>query len=383
MDVAPHSTPLPILYVITKGTWGGAQRYVYDLAVAAKARGHVVTVACGGHGELVRRLTEDGIPVVLIPGLARDVRLGADIRALIGLIRLIHKERPNIVHANSSKAGLIAMLAARMTFVPRILFTAHGWAWNELRPRWQKTMFKLLHFLTVLLAKQVIAVSNAIREDALWMRLAAKKIQVVHLGISPLQLVPRAQSRDFLEHTIGTTLPSSALWIGALAELHPTKGLDVLIRAFASLTETETVLILIGGGEDRGRLVALAHMLKVESRVFFVGHIQDAARILPALDVFVLPSHSEALGYVLLEAGQSNLPVIASNVGGIPEIISNEVTGLLFPSGDHVVLASHLRTYSNDPLLRTQYGQSLHDRVLTEFSNEGMLEKTFSLYEGQ
>lgn len=380
MDVAPHSPPLPILYVITKGTWGGAQRYVYDLSVAAKARGHMVTVACGGHGELVQRLTEAQIPVVLIPGLARDVRLGADVRALIGLIRLIRKERPSVVHANSSKAGLIAMIAARVTFVPHILFTAHGWAWNELRPRWQKWAFKVLHYKTVFLAHRVIAVSNAIREDALWMPFVAKKIQVIHLGISPLQLVPRTESREFLEHTIGTSLPSTAVWIGALAELHPTKGLDVLIRAFARLLDTEAVLILIGSGQDRGRLVALAHMLKVDARVFFVGHIQDAARILPALDIFALPSHSEALGYVLLEAGQSHLPVVASNVGGIPEIITNEVTGLLCPSGDDEALATHLRTYIENSELRTQYAQSLHERVLTEFSNDRMLEETFSLY---
>ncbi len=380
MDVAPHSPPPPILYVITKGTWGGAQRYVYDLAVAAKARGHLVTVACGGHGELVQRLTECGIPVVLIPGLARDVRLGADLRALIGLVRLIHRERPYVVHANSSKAGLIAMLAARITFVPHILFTAHGWAWNELRPRWQKRVFKLLHFVTVLLAHRVIAVSNAIREDALWMPLVSKKIYVVHLGISPLQLVPRTEARLFIEHTLDASLPASAVWIGALAELHPTKGLDVLIRAFARLLDTEAVLVLIGGGEDRGRLVALAHMLKVESRVFFVGHIQDAARILPALDIFALPSHSEALGYVLLEAGQSQLPVVASNVGGIPEIITHEVTGLLSPAGDDTLLATNLRTYIEHPELRSQYAQSLHDRVLTEFSNDRMLEETFPLY---
>ena len=382
MDVSPDSPPLPILYVITKGTWGGAQRYVYELALAAKARGHLVTVACGTPGELVRRLQDSTIPVVLIPGLARDVRLGSDIRAFLGLVSLIRRERPRVVHANSSKAGLIAVLAARFLLVPHIIFTAHGWAWNERRPAWQRRAFKILHYATVLLSKRVIAVSQAIRIDAQWMPFVSNRFTVIRHGVSPVSLVPRSEARSFIEHTLSTKLPASALWIGALAELHVTKGLDVLIRAFTRIASQvpEAVLVLIGGGEDRGRLVALAHMLEIETRVFFVGHVEDAARILPALDVFAFPSHSEALGYVALEAGQASLPVVASNVVGIPEIITDFVDGFLIPAGDDELLAEKLLQLIQNPELRLQIGEALHNRVLTGFSKERMLEETFALY---
>ena len=382
MDVSPHPDPLPILYVITKGTWGGAQRYVYELALASHERGHVVTVACGTPGELVHRLGLVGIPVKLIPGLARDVRMGSDIRALLGLVSIIRKQRPRIVHANSSKAGLMAVVAARMLFVPRIIFTAHGWAWNELRPQWQRKAFKLLHFSTVLLAHSVIAVSHAIARDAQWMPLVQKRFVVIPHGVSPIELLPRAEARAFLEHALGTTLSPEAIWIGALAELHPTKGLDVLIRAFARVSDTlpHTLLILIGAGEDRGRLVALAHMLRVETRVFFAGHVPDAARILSALDIFAFPSYSEALGYALLEAGQASLPSVASNVGGIPEIITDSVDGLLVTAGDDAMLAENIALLVQDHELRARLAQSLHNRVLTGFSKERMLTETFSLY---
>jgi glycosyltransferase involved in cell wall biosynthesis len=382
MDVAPNP-PLPsILYVITKGTWGGAQRYVHELATEAKARGHVVQVACGTRGEMVERLTRDGVSVVLIPGLARDVRLGSDVRALLGLMSLIRRERPTIVHANSSKAGFIANLAARCMSVRQIVFTAHGWAWNERRPQWQQRAFKVLHLATVLLAHRAIAVSEAVLLDASWMPWAKQRFSLVRLGVAPLELVPRTEARLFLEHTIGPSLPSAAFWIGALAELHPTKGLDVLIRAFARFASEfpTSVLVLIGAGEDRGRLVALAHMLHVEARVFFAGHVQDAARILSALDVFAFPSYSEALGYALLEAGQSSLPVAASRVGGIPEIVTDGENGLLTPAGDDILLAESLRTLLGDSELRTRLGQALQNRVLTEFSRERMLDKTFALY---
>lgn len=382
MDVSPDSPPLPILYVITKGTWGGAQRYVYELALAARARGHLVTVACGTPGELVERLQSNSIPVVLIPGLARDVRLGSDIRAFLGLVSLIRRERPQIVHANSSKAGLIAVLAARVLCVPHIIFTAHGWAWNELRPAWQRRAFKVLHYITVLLSKRVIAVSQAIQHDARWMPFVSNRFSIVRHGVSPLSLLPRSEARLFIEHTVGATLSPTALWIGALAELHVTKGLDVLIRAFARIVPEvpEAVLVLIGGGEDRGRLLALAHMLEIETRVFFVGHVEDAARILPALDIFAFPSHSEALGYVALEAGQASLPVVASAVGGIPEIITDSVDGLLIPPGNDALLAEKLMLLIQNPELRMQLGEALHNRVCTAFSKERMLEETYALY---
>lgn len=383
MDVTHKPAAIPILYVITKGTWGGAQRYVYELAVEARAQGLLAVVACGTPGELVRRLTDASVPVVLIPGLARDIRLGSDIRAFLGLVSLIRRNHFQIVHCNSSKAGLIAALAARICGVRHIIFTAHGWAWNELRPLWQKRIFKILHFLTVLASHKVIAVSNAVRTDASWMPLVQGRFRMIHLGVSPLALVPRAEARLFVEHTLEKNLPASALWVGALAELHPTKGLDVLIRAF-SLLSTEypdTVLVLIGGGEDRGRLTALAHMLRVDSRVFFTGHVEDAARILPALDIFAFPSHSEALGYAAIEAGQSSLPVVASNVGGIPEIITDDVDGYLVPAGDEKMLAQKIRELLESPELRARFGATLHSRILTDFSKEVMLEKTFGLYE--
>lgn len=355
---------------------------MFELALEAKARGHTVCVASGTQGELIERLTDAGVPTVRIPGLARDIRLGADVRALLGLISLIRQMHPDVVHTNSSKAGFIAAIAGRLAGVPRVMFTAHGWAWNELRPTWQKVFFKALHFATVFVSHTTIAVSEAIRTQASWMPLVQKKVRVIHLGVSPLSLLPRSEARARIEEQVGSSLPASAFWIGSLAELHPTKGLDVLIRAFALYAEknTDAVLVCMGGGEDQGRLTALAHMLHVEHRVFFTGHIRNGAALLGALDIFVLPSHSEALGYVLLEAGQSSVAVVASNVGGIPEIIEDTQTGLLTPPGDTGALSTALTTLTADSLERNRLGTALHTRVQQEFGIERMLHDTFALY---
>ena len=127
-----------ILYLITKANWGGAQRYVYDLATAAKTQGYDVSVAYGEEGPLAPRLRASGIPAERIRGLARDIGWLREARAFFSLLRLLRRERPEVIHINSSKAGILGCLAARFTGVPRIIFTAHGWAFNEARPLRQR-----------------------------------------------------------------------------------------------------------------------------------------------------------------------------------------------------------------------------------------------------
>lgn len=382
MDVTSDNPGKRILYVITKGTWGGAQRYVYELALAARDQGYVATVACGTPGQLVRRLEDAGIPVVLIPGLSRDVRVGADLRALIALVLLMCRERPTVVHGNSSKAGLLASLAGRIAGVPRVIFTAHGWAWNELRPAWQKYVFKALHLVTVLASHTVIAVSEAVALQATWMPFSTKRFITIRHGVAPLPLLPRSEARTFITEQDHIDIAPDAFWIGTLAELHPTKGLDTLLHALVRVRaqHPEVALLLIGAGQDRGRLTALAHMLRIESAVHFAGHIEHAARLLPALDLFAFPSRSEALGYAALEAGQAELPVVASNVGGIPEIIEHESSGLLVPPGDEEVLAHALTLLIENHELRARLAATLALRVRESFGIEQMLEATFKLY---
>ncbi len=363
-----------ILYVITKANWGGAQRYVYDLAIAAREAGWEAIVATGSEGELSRRLVETGIRVETIVGLGRDIRLKDDIRAFHSLLGLMREIRPTVVHSNSSKAGGLAALAARISGVHRIIFTAHGWAFNEDRKGHQKAVIWLLHYLTVLLSHRTICVSEAMRNDARSMPLLQKKFGVIHNGIGASTLLPREEAR----HRLAPGL-STPLWVGTIAELHPTKQLHILMRAFAKTADCS--LVIMGDGEERTRLEALALRLQITERVHFLGHVENASSYLAALDIFVLPSRSEGLGYVLLEAGMAGLPVIATNVGGIPEVIQDNETGILVRSGDVDELASGIGTLLADPALRMQLGSALKKRVMEKFSKTEMIEKTFSRYD--
>ena len=371
-----------ILYVITKATWGGAQRYVFDMASAALAAGFEVTVACGTEGELSARLMRASIPVFYIPSLERDIRPWKDIIAFTELWKLIKATGPDVVHSNSSKAGLFAAVAARLSGVKLIIFTAHGWFWNS---TWRALPLRLIaakfQWITVLMSHHTICVSEAIRREAKWMPFVQKKFVVIRNGIAGVELIEKTMARARLAPYVATDF-SSGLWVGTLAELHPTKGLDVAIHAFASIAHQfpQTMLVLIGEGQDRNNLVALAKHYQLKDRIHFCGQVQHASSLLSAFDIFLLPSRSEALGFAALEAGSARLPVVASNVGGIPEVIQDGTTGLLVPVGDVNGFSTALTMLIQQPELRTRLGNALFERVATDFSKATMVSETLQQY---
>jgi glycosyltransferase involved in cell wall biosynthesis len=379
MEVAdqPYTKKKRILFVITKANWGGAQRNVHDLAIAAHEAQYQVLVACGTQGELASRLQDKGIEVQFVPGLARDISLTGDPRAFLFLYHLCRIYSPDIIHAHSSKAGLLATLAARIAGVRKIIFTAHGWAFNETRPLWQKAVFAIFHVVTVYAAHTVICVSKAVERDIVWVPCPRKKFIVIHNGISDIELKSKSAARNILAPST-----TESIWIGTLAELHPTKGLDIALRAFAPIAHElpEVALVLIGEGQERARLTSLAEELSIAHRVYFCGHVSLASSLLGALDIFLFPSRSEALGYVALEAGRASVPVIASRVGGIPEIIENNVSGILVPVGSVDGFTKGLRKLLDDPELRNTLGKNLCEKVRREFSQAQMVHNTLALY---
>lgn len=380
-EVAPPDHPLRVLYVVTKANWGGAQRYVYDIAVAARAEGHEVLVVSGAPGPLTTRLTEAGVTTKVITTLERDIRLKSEWRSFKELVRIVREFKPDVLHANSSKAGGLGAFAGRIAGVRRIIFTSHGWAYNEKRPTWQKAVIALFHYATVLMAHRTICVSGGLLLDASWMPFVRKRFSVIHNGITPVPLKSREEARALLGPDLVTEYPN-ALWVGTVAELHPTKGLDILIEAFGHLAYEypDAVLVIAGDGSEWPHLAKLIQIYDQAKRIVLAGFVPDAVTTLPAFDLFVLPSRSEALGYVLLEAGTAGLPVIATRVGGIPEVIEDGVTGRLVPKEDVTELTYAMLELLTDPGGREHLGSALKEKVLSEFSTESMVKETLAAY---
>ncbi len=370
-----------VLFLITKSNFGGAQRYVYDLAINLPRGEFDVTVATGGHGTLIDKLQAAKIKVIPIPSLERDVSLMKEVRALIELWQIIRAEKPNILHINSSKAGALGALIGRLAGVPRVVFTAHGWAFNEDRPFWQRLILKKIHWLTVLLAHKTIAVSSQVRRQMNW-PFVQSKITVIHNGRTINHLLSRDEGRTFIiekEPRLGEF--RNDFWTMTIAELHPIKRHDAVIEVIKEIAvkEPRTRHIIISDGEERSELERKISENQLQENVFLLGRIDDADKLLKAADVFILASRSEGMPYVLIEALFAGLPIVATEVGGVPEIIKSGVSGLLTPPLDNKALFMAILSLRQDASLREKLGQKAKERS-GQFTLELTLERTLEVY---
>lgn len=370
---------LKILYVITKSTWGGAQRYVYDLATTLPREEFEIIVACGGNGALVTRLNEAGVRIIPIASFARDISITKDVWAFFELLRMFRAERPDVVHLNSSKAGGIGALAARLAGVKHCIFTVHGWAFNEPRSTFTRTLIWLAHWATALLCHTVIIISRRDLIQGTAMPLVAHKMMLIHNGIPPTKTLPREDAQQAI---FGKVLPEGALAVGTIAELHPNKGLAYGLEALRSLVDSGTPVAwgIIGSGELDTTLREKTAVLDLQDHVFFAGGRDNAAQYLSAFDAFLLPSLKEGLPYVLLEAAMARLPIVATTVGGIPEIIADGTSGMLVPPRDPEHIVTALKVLARNKTLRSTAGDHAHETISQKFSFQDMLAKTKFLY---
>jgi len=371
-----------ILFVITKSNFGGAQKYVFDLATGLPKDQFDVAVALGGSGILIQKLQAENIRVLPIFSLARDVNPWSDITTFFELWRMFRKEKPDVAHLNSAKAGGVGAISAHLAGVQKIIFTAHGWAFNEERPTWQKLIIKFFSWVTVILSHETIAVSNAVRNNTAGWPFVVSKISVIKNGIKEPSFLLRNEARLHLFAKANIHVPENAFIVGTIAELHKSKGLTYAIEAFTKLMPENPNLyyFILGGGEEKERLETLVGLHNLQGRVFLLGFVDDASRYLKAFDIFLLPSMTEGLALVLLEAGLAGLPVVASRIGGIPEVIEDKNTGLLVPTRDSDAIALANQNLMTDRSLAKRFGEALRERVLAKFPLSRVLKDTISLY---
>lgn len=372
-----NSRKTKVLFVITKSNFGGAQHYVYDLARELPREEFEAVVACGGTGTLVEKLALARVRTILLPSLARDISLLRDVMSFFALWRLFLVERPDVVHLNSAKASGIGALAARLAGVPNIIFTAHGWAFNEDRSLFSRMLIKFLSWLTVVFSHKTIAVSEAVHDDTKNWPFIKNKIVTIHNGIESVTFLSREAARAKLQ------LPPDAFIVGTIAELHHNKGLTYAIEAIAKLLEKHPNIYyaILGDGEEKECLNALVEAQGLHGRVLLPGFVKDASHYLKAFDCFVLPSVKEGLPYVILEAGLAELPVIATSIGGIPEVIFDQKTGFLVPARNVGALVDAVNELITFPTLRTDFGNALHEKVRRDFSLGQMVADTVKLYD--
>jgi glycosyltransferase involved in cell wall biosynthesis len=357
-----------ILIVITLAEVGGAQSYVAALLPAVREH-FDVTVAAHGDGPLRAAAAAAGVRFVALRHLRRPLDPREDVLALGELLALIRRERPAIVHLNSSKAGVLGRVAGKLAGAPVRVFTVHGWAFKahggaaSTLYLWADRLMSPLTSVTICVARSELDAgvrARACRPD---------RTVVIHNGVA--LDVPRHNGNG-----AGARRPT----LLAVGRLRYPKDFATLVRAVALLPRGTVRALVAGDGPQRAELEAEVLRLGVGDDVSLLGDRDDVPELLAAADVFVLPSRSEAMPMSVLEAMAAGLPVIASEVGGVPELVLAGKTGLLVEPGRPDALALAIQCLGADPALRRRMGEAGRRRAETEFGLDAFRAAHIALY---
>lgn len=319
--------------------------------------------------------------LVTLPALGREIRGAADLAALGRLVALMRRVRPHVVHTHTAKAGTLGRVAARLARVPVVVHTYHG---HVLRGYFSPARTRLFATVERWLAgrtDRLLAVSDRVRRELLDMGIGTpERFEVVPLGLDLDPFVECEALRGGLRAEMGAG-PGDLL-VGIVARLVPIKAHEVFLSAAASVARAVPAsrFVVVGDGERRAGLEALARDLGLAGRVHFLGWRRDLPRIHADLDVVALTSRNEGSPVSLIEAMAAARPVVATRVGGVPDLVEDGVSGLLVDAGDDRALAAAIVALAGDPERRHALGQAGRKRVHPGFGADRLVRDIESLY---
>jgi len=364
--------PIRVMQIIDSMNLGGAEVLLRDLTRGLLARGYQVSARYSTPGPLAEEFREMGVPV---KRLQRHGRI--DPFLLWKMWREIYGEQPDVVHTHLFKSDFHGRLAARIAGVPVVVSTLHNcdnWAEN---PIMGKTYGLTIHF-----ASKFIAVSEEVRQHA-----------IRYFGVMPdrIQTIPNATPLErFADaRSLGPAIrqefdiPANAPLVGIVARMTEQKDHYNFLQATLKIVEKvpSTRFLIVGDGPLRSNLVGLATSLGLSESVIFTGIRKDIPAIYGALDVLVFSSKWEGLPVALLEGMAVGIPVVSTNVGGVPEVLDHEHTGLLVPPSDSDALAQACLVLIENPSLRQQMAKAAIKKVQAYYSIDAMVDATSELYE--
>lgn len=364
-------TPTPVAHVVLSLEVGGLERVVVTLARDQKRAGTPVRVYClDSRGPLADELEDDGIACTLV-----QRRPGIDVKAASRLASKLRRDRMRIVHAHNYGALVHAAIAAALAGRLPVVYTAHGV--NSAESAWPARLARVR-----LLHESVFVSADAERVARAAGTLRGNHVRVIHNGID-LERARATRTRAEVRAELG--IPDAAPVLGTLARISPVKRhvdlLDAHRRVLAEIPGARC--LIVGGGDALAWLKDEVRSRNLEDSVVLAGWRQDVPELLSAMDVFVLPSDSEGLSMTLLEAMAQRLPVVATSVGGNPEVVLDGVTGHLVPRRDPERLAATLVSLLRDPGARERMGAAGRQRVEEHFSRTSMVAAYRQLYERQ
>ena len=359
---------MKVLLVVTNADLAGAPIHVLEIVKELKMLDVLTEVVFGEEGPIKKSIELKGVRTHLIPTLRSNINLFQDISSFSSLNEVIYRVKPDVVHCHSSKAGLISRLVCSRLNVP-VVYTIHGWGFGPGRRRW----VSLFVYLTeVFLAKKTSKFISVSEED--------RRIGVECLKISPDSIVTIYNGISFKSSHSGFR-PKKANLI-MVARNDPQKDYPTLFKSLRTASFDKA--FLIGRGTDDIDFINKARNLmpdSVFSKIEFLGIRNDIEKLLEKASFFVLATNFEGLPISIIEAMSKSLPIVASNVGGISELVTDHFNGFLINRGDSDSLSRHISLLSNDLSLRHKLGQRSMDRYELLFTSKSMVLNILKVYE--
>jgi glycosyltransferase involved in cell wall biosynthesis len=368
--------PTRIVYVVDNISFRGGERTFLQLAMGLARSRYELAVACSPGGVFVERLQDLGVPVI-----AAEMRKRRRLDTVLALTREFRRRRPHIVHTQG-RGDPFGRLAARLARVPAVVSTTAMISTRyDVEERWRRILYRAIDFTTDRLVDRYIVVNRA-SVDALTDRHGVPRSRVVVIpnGIELERYDPVKARGSGWRERLG--VPEEVTLIGGVGRLTAQKGFDDLIRAFAAIDRRDVWLVIAGDGPDWEELREMARMFDVSERVLIPGFVEDVPGLLADLDLFVLSSRQEGHPMVMLEAMAMADPIVATDIPGVGDTITDGVEGRLVPPGDIAALANSIAALLDDPETAARLGRNARKMVEREYTVERMVRRTEVLYDG-
>jgi glycosyltransferase involved in cell wall biosynthesis len=366
---------LKVVHIVTRLDFGGAQQNtLYTVRHLDRTKFSPV-LYCGAGGTLADWADQLQAPVVVFEDLVREVSPWRDLAALLRMARHLRKERPDVVHTHSSKAGILGRCAAWLAGVPLIIHTFHGFGFHERQSPLLKWAYILSERFAACLSHKLIFVAQANMEYAARYNIGnSAAYELIRSGIA-LSTYPRKVDIKAVRAAAGIRRdPPLVLSIGNLkAQKNPEDFLKVAEAVCAKIPRG--TFVFIGDGPLRNKLEARVMLKGLSQRVQFIGWREDAAQLLAAADIFLMTSLWEGLPRALLEAMQSGLPCVAYNVDGIADVLRDNENGFAITAGDWGSAAQRVTEILEQPELGRRLGEKARTSLSEEFDIDGMVRR--------
>ncbi len=375
---------LRVLRIFSRLNIGGPSVHVILLSAGLRPLGYETRLVVGREspreGNMLALAAEKNVTCEAMAGLGREISPIQDLRALAGLFRLMRAWRPEIVHTHTAKAGLLGRLAARAAGVPTVVHTYHG---HVLRGYFSPAATHVFRWLETRLARAtdaLVAVSESVKQDLVSLGIApAGKIRVVPLGLDLAHLAARLP-RGVLRAEAG--IPEGAPLVGMVGRLVPIKDVPTFLEAarIVRAKRDDARFALVGDGEERPALESLCRERGLDGSVTFFGWRRDLAAVYGDLDVVVNASRNEGTPVALIEALAAARPVVATRVGGTPDLLGGGERGRLVPPGEPEALAEAVLETLDQSEAARRRALAGREHVLARHSSDRLVRDVDALY---